>query len=124
VFDTKNLIQFADFREKFSYSPNGDKIKEMTVEVLDFRSGYLYEILEEGLDIFKNKFFYQKAADVGDSSAAFRLGEIYLNWWFDNYYEHVRYNETFKAHNYLKLAEKCLNYAFKNREPDGAVVNF
>ena len=97
----------------------GKKYKEMFQDVVDSKKGYLYEILKSnGINIHDNIFFYQKAADVGDSSASFRLGEIYLNWWFNDYYEHIKYNESLSNSDSLDLAQKYLCHACKHGEPN------
>ena len=96
-----------------------DKCKKLFQEVLDLKKGYLYKIFaDDCIHFWDRESFYKKAAEIGDSSAAFRLGEIYLNYWFDNYYEHIKYNESLTSYSYLNLAEKYLRQAFKNKEPD------
>lgn len=96
-----------------------DKCKKLFPEVFESKRSYLYEIFRDGYIHFGDREnFYKKAADVGDSSAAFRLGEIYLNYWFDDYCEHIKYNEPLANYSYLNLAEKYLHYAFKGKELD------
>ena len=52
-----------------------DKCQKIFQEVLDSKKGYLYKIFEDCyIRFWDREDFYKKAADVGDSSAAFRLG--------------------------------------------------
>ena len=102
------------------------KCKCIFHEVLDLGKGYLFKILkEEHINFWENKIFYQKVAEVGDSSAAFRLGEIYLNEWCRDYIEHLIDREYPKANsNDLKQAEKYLYYALTNGEPEVVSLMF
>ena len=102
-----------------------DKCKRLFQEVFDSKKGYLYKIFEdEGIHFYDREDFYKKAAEAGNSSAAFRLGEIYLNYWFNDYYNHVKYNEPLTNYDYLNLAGKYLHHAFKKREPDVITLIF
>ena len=93
------------------------KCQNIFLEIVEAKKGYLYQVLKNGgINIHDNIVFYQKATDVGDSSAAFRLGEIYLNRWYSEYYEYIKYNKPLSDSDYLSLAQKYLDYACKRGE--------
>ena len=108
---------YGYFFREFIHS---QECKYMFHDVLNSGKGYLFKVLkEEHINFWDNKIFYKTAADVGDSSAAFRLGEIYLNEWCRDYTENLIDQKYPKANdNDLKRAEKYLHYASAKGEPE------
>ncbi|SEH44729.1 sel1 repeat family protein [Selenomonas sp. KH1T6] len=99
------------------------RFKESSVfeKVMASKTGYLYKILQdEGICHFDSKIYYSKAVNVGDSSAAYRLGELYLWDWYRDYKNHLAYPSDYvkPCTNDLLEAKKYLDYAAKNGEDE------
>ena len=101
-------------------SRNGEK--PILKEVMETKRGYLYKMLSEKRTIwpYDNEMFFIKAANIGDSSAAFCLGEIYLNKWYKSCKIYNEYPEEVPKPDVEDLiqAMKYLEYASKNGESE------
>ena len=91
-------------------------------DVMETKRGYLYKMLSEKRTIwpYDNEMFYIKAANHGDSSAAFRLGEIYMNKWYKDCKNYNAYpkEEPKPSKEDLIQSMKYLEYASKNGESE------
>ena len=95
------------------------KCRYMFKEVIESQKGYLYKIFqEESIFFWENVVFYEKAANVGCSSSAFRLGELYLNHWYRIYYDHVKNHGDSPSFDDLDKAQKYLYFAYQKNEPE------
>lgn len=96
--------------------------KPIFKEVIKTKRGYLYKMLSEKRSIFPydNELFFIKAANHGDSSAAFRLGEIYLNKWYSDCknFNICHEEEPEPDSEDLAQAMKYLKYASQNGEDE------
>ncbi len=94
----------------------------MLEDVMARKNGYLYEAISEkkGISPFDNLSFYTKAANCGDSSAAYRLGEIHLINWYSDYKNYIAYPDEVPKPCYEDLMEarKYLEYASRNGEDE------
>lgn len=92
--------------------------KPIFKEVMETKRGYLYTMLSEKKSIwpYDSEMFYIKAANHGDPSAAFCLGEIYLNNWYKDCKNYNAYPEEESKPNIedLRQALKYLEFASKN----------
>lgn len=111
---------FLEYLSKNSENP-------MLKEVMAAKTGYLYKVLnDKGIFPFDNESFYLKAANCGDSSASYRLGEIYLMKWLSDYKNYmIDPKEEIPPHNEdLMKARKYLEYASKNGEDEAFPIIF
>ncbi len=96
-------------------------------ETMENKKGYLYQVLNHrGIFPFDNILFYIKAANCGDSSAAYRLGEIYLMRWFAACKSFIACpdEEPRPCDEDLLEAKKYLEYASQNGEREAFFLIF
>jgi len=105
---------FLEHLSKFQENP-------VFKEVMKSKSGCLYKIFrDKTICHFDSKIYYSRAVNVGDSSAAYRLGELYLLDWYRDYKNHLAYPSDYvkPCCEDLLEAKKYLEYAAKNGEAE------